>query len=229
MRLRVKFEKRSPLSFSSHRDVVRIVQRAIAAADVPIAFSNGFHPHMRMSFGPPLKTGWEGFDEYLDVQFETPVESFYERCNEFLPEGLRFLASSEVVSGAPKLANDISAASYQVRVRLDELESTANLDADSLARQSQETVSRLGGNGDAGELTPHVFTVTARTSGDHLDIEYTTGMCSGRVVSPQEVLDVFVQTVDLPTPAKVTRTVQYVARNGEYLSPLNEEVIQGIT
>jgi radical SAM-linked protein len=202
----------------------------MAAAEVPIEFSKGYHPHMRMSFGPPLKTGWEGFDEYLDFQFAQAVGSFAERCNPFMPDGLKFLANSEVGSGAPKLANDICAADYQVRLRLDELDSGTDLDDETLAHNSKETISRLGGSREKEDMTPHVVSVSAHTSGNYFQVEYTTTMCGGKVVSPHEVLEMFVQPDrpdGFPTPAQVTRLAQYVSRDGEFLSPLSETVIQG--
>lgn len=227
MILRVNFEKRGPVRFASHRDVVRIIQRGIAAAGIPVSFSQGFHPHMRMSFGPPLKTGWEGFDEYLDIHFEETVESLAERCNAFMPEGLRFMASAELVAGVPKLANDISAASYEVRVRVDELGDAANQGADEWARNTEEIVSRLGTEGAAGESSPGIVAVSLETRGEDLRIDYTSTMRSGRVVPPQDVVATFDDSADLPTPPRVARSAQYVARNGELLSPMSETVIQG--
>ena len=227
MRLRVKFEKRGPVRFASHKDVVRIIQRGVAAAGIPVSYTQGYHPHMRMSFGPPLKTGWEGFDEYLDIYFDTPVDSVAERCNAFMPSGLKFMECSEVVDGTPKLANDISAARYEVRVRVDELGIEGNWGADELARQKVEIESRFGEEGDAGDASPRIVAVSVETDGDDLRLEYTSTMRSGRVVPPQDVVEAFGAPVDLPTPVRVARSAQFVARNGELLSPLNETVIQG--
>jgi radical SAM-linked protein len=227
MKLRVQFEKRVPLSFSSHRDVVRIVQRGIAAAGIPIAYSTGYHPHMRMSFGPPLKTGWEGFDEYLDVQFTEPVASFTDRCNLFMPGGLKFLSGSEIDPGTPKLANDICAADYRVWVRLDELDGGGDWDDGRLAETSRQAADRLGTGGVEDESTPELISVTARAGDGALTIDYKTSMRAGRVVSPLEVLEAFVSPADYPTPPRVSRQAQYVSRDGEYLSPLSDTVIQG--
>lgn len=229
MRMRVKFEKRDSLRFTSHRDVMRMIQRAIAAAGVPIAFSSGYHPHMRMSFGAPLKTGWEGLDEYVDLHFDGPADSLAERCNAFLPDGLRFLACTEVASGAPKLANDICAADYWVRLPAAELASDYELDDGSLARRSEGVLSDLGGPAAPDQSRPRVVSVSALSREGDLLVDYTTEMRSGRVVSPEDVLHRFDLPADLPTPPRVARKVQYVCRNGEYLSPLSETVIQGIT
>lgn len=229
MRFRVKFEKRGPIRFTSHRDVVRIVQRSIAAAEIPVSFSQGYHPHMRMSFGPPLKTGWEGHDEYLDIQVEESVDNLAERCNAFTPEGLNLVACAEVAAVAPKLANDISAASYEARIRRDELEKAVGPDvyADALRQDKNEIKRRFGGEDDSEDQKPRVVSVSIETAGDDLRIEYTSTMRSGRVVPPQELAAALGDPGDLSTPVRVARTAQYVTRNGEYLSPLNEGVVQG--
>ena len=228
MRLRVKFEKRGPVRFASHKDVVRIIQRVVATAGIPVSYTQGYHPHMRMSFGPPLKTGWEGFDEYLDIHCEMPVDKMVERCNEFMPPGLEFIACSEVVEGTPKLANDISAAAYRVRVRLDELGSAGKWDADELARTKAEIESRFSRQDGAGEADPRMVAISAQTEGRDLRIDYTSTMHSGRVVPPESVIGLLGATADLPTPVRVARSAQFIARNGEFLSPLNEAIIQGM-
>jgi radical SAM-linked protein len=227
MRIRVKFEKRGPVRFASHKDVVRIIQRGVAAAGIPVSYSQGYHPHMRMSFGPPLKTGWEGYDEYLDIHFDAPVEGLAERCNSFMPSGLRFMVCSEVIDGTPKLANDISAARYEVRVRADELGVKRKWGAEELARTKVEIESRFREARDGGDPDPRVVAASVETDGDDLRIEYTSTMCSGRVVAPQDVAEALGAIAELPTPVRVARSEQFVARNGEYLSPLNEAIIQG--
>jgi radical SAM-linked protein len=223
----VNFQKRGPVRFASHRDVVRIIQRSVAAAGIPVSFSRGYHPHMRMSFGPPLKTGWEGYDEYLDIHVESPVERLAERCNAFTPEGLSVVGCAEAGPAAPKLANDVSAASYEVRIRCDELEELAGAEVEALLRRKEEIMRRLGGDPKFDEHTPRVVSVFAETGGGDLRIGYTSTMHSGRVVAPQRVVATFVDADDLPTPVRVARTAQYVTRNGEYLSPLDEGVLQG--
>lgn len=226
MRLRVKFKKCGPVRFASHRDVVRIIQRGVAAAEVPVSYTQGYHPHMRMSFGPPLKTGWEGFDEYLDIHFDRSVANVEDRCNPFMPNGLKFVACSGVLEGVPKLANDISAATYEIRVRAEEVRIGRELSAERFEQMTREIESRFTGEDGDG---PRLTAVSAHLEGDDVRIGYTSTMHSGRVVQPQEVLDEFGFAADLPTPVRVTRTAQFVVRNGEYLSPLNEGVLQGTT
>jgi len=70
VKIRIQFEKLGTVRFTSHKDVVRMFERALGAAGVPVAWSEGFHPHMRMSFGPPLRTGWESHEEFMDITME---------------------------------------------------------------------------------------------------------------------------------------------------------------
>jgi radical SAM-linked protein len=109
VKVRIQFEKRGAIRFTSHKDVVRIFERAFAAAGVPMSFSEGFHPHMRMSFGPPLKTGWESLEEYMDVQLETPMDGMASAVNTKLPDGLRVTQVVPIGDRTPKLAVDIVA------------------------------------------------------------------------------------------------------------------------
>lgn len=95
---------------------MRIFRRAFAGAELPVSFSQGFNPHPRLSFGPSLRTGWESFDEYMDVLLETPADEIPDRCNRLLPEGLRILEAAGVAPSVPKLAADVSGARFVVRL-----------------------------------------------------------------------------------------------------------------
>jgi hypothetical protein len=112
VRLRIKYEKRGPIRYTSHRDLLRIFRRCIAAGEIPVRFSQGFNPHPRFSFGPSLRTGWEGLDEYLDVYLETAVDDPVPTLNANLPDGVRVVETAPVVESVPKLSADVKAARF---------------------------------------------------------------------------------------------------------------------
>lgn len=66
-RVRARFSKFGKVRFTSHRDVARIWERALRRAGVPIAYTEGFSPRPKLSFGLALSTGYESFGEYLDI------------------------------------------------------------------------------------------------------------------------------------------------------------------
>jgi radical SAM-linked protein len=228
LRIRVRFDKCDVIRFSSHKDVLRVFQRGFAAAGIPVAYSQGFHPHMRMSFGPPLKTGWEGLDEYMDVHLEEPVEEFEQKCNQFLPDGLRVRGSGLLADGTPKLANDICTATYTVCFSGNELAKN-NLDySQALTRTDNLQKSFAAETENPNGKLPELTGAAIKNTGSSICIEYTSTMLSGRVVSPVDVVAAIAGDPEFfETPIQVTRTRQYVCRGGEYMSPLSRTVIQG--
>ena len=57
MKVRIKFSKQGPVKFVGHLDTMRYFQKAIRRAELPVAFSGGYSPHMIMSFAAPLGVG----------------------------------------------------------------------------------------------------------------------------------------------------------------------------
>ena len=56
-KLRIRYTKRGRLRFTSSRDFQRALERALRRADVPMAFSAGFHPHPKISYANAAATG----------------------------------------------------------------------------------------------------------------------------------------------------------------------------
>ena len=79
------------MRFVSHLDLGRIFMRALRASGINLKFSQGYNPHPRVSFCPPLSLGFEGICEYMD--FETVEELDYgpavASVNDHLPSGIR--------------------------------------------------------------------------------------------------------------------------------------------
>ena len=74
MNIRVCFAKYDRLRFLGHLDVMRYFQHAIARSGIPIAYSQGFHPHMIMSFAQPLALSMTSDGEYFDCELAADAE-----------------------------------------------------------------------------------------------------------------------------------------------------------
>ena len=66
-RYRVTYRIDGRLRFLSHKELMRVMMRACRRARLPLAYSQGFHPHTLMSFGPSRPVGMAGTAEQLDV------------------------------------------------------------------------------------------------------------------------------------------------------------------
>ncbi len=232
MKVRIQFEKLGAIRFTSHKDVVRIFERCFASAGVPVAWSEGFHPHMRMSFGPPIRTGWESREEYMDVQLEAPMDGMAEACNPKLPDGLRVTAVVPLDDRAPKLATDLAAVSLEVAVEAEDAVVSGvprNGDGPDVAAVRSAIESRFLTTHSADSNEPRVLEAEVVRTQDTIRIRYTSSMQSQRTVTPDDVVSAAIGDPDsFRVPIKVVRLAQFVARDGRLVSPIDEGVVQSI-
>ena len=114
-RYRVSFSKRGDARFLSHRLVMDALARALRAAAVPVRYTEGYNPHIRLSMGPALPLGYQGMAELFDVDCVAPLRRAHlERVNAVLPPGLELLDANGLLPGAPSLGKLTAAARYRV-------------------------------------------------------------------------------------------------------------------
>jgi radical SAM-linked protein len=115
-RMRFKYTKTGRLRFLSHLDLMTLFQRAAVRAEVPLAFSQGFNPHPKMSFGPALPVGVESETEYLDMETDPLIDllTITKSLNQTLPPGIRIIEARIVPRKAPSLSGSISRYIYRV-------------------------------------------------------------------------------------------------------------------
>lgn len=120
MKARIKFRKYGALRFIGHLDVMRFFQKLMRRADIPIAFTGGYSPHMIMSFASPLGIGLTSDGEYLDIELTAPVDSqeAVKRMNEECVEGIEVLSIRQIQDEKKMTGMTIlAAADYLVSVK----------------------------------------------------------------------------------------------------------------
>ena len=120
MKIRIKFAKQGAMKFIGHLDIMRYFQKAVKRAGLDAAYSEGFSPHMIMSFAAPLGVGVTSEGEYFDLELKTPMssEEAVERLNQVMVEGMEVLSVREVPEGKKgKAMSLVAAADYLVSVR----------------------------------------------------------------------------------------------------------------
>ena len=97
MKARIKFRKYGAMKFIGHLDIMRFFQKVMRRADIPIAFTGGFSPHMIMSFANPRGVGVTSDGEYFDIELteEIDMKEAVDRMNHTMVEGI------EVVNMVP--------------------------------------------------------------------------------------------------------------------------------
>jgi radical SAM-linked protein len=94
------FSLQGDLKYLSHRDTLRLWQRALTRAYIPVKYSQGFNPHMRICLPLPRNVGIDSEKELLMVNLENPVTDpeFPQTLQNQLPPGIT-LTSSHHISG----------------------------------------------------------------------------------------------------------------------------------
>jgi radical SAM-linked protein len=115
-RIRIRYAKRGPLRFTSHRDFARAFERAVRRSGVPIAYSQGFTPHPKISYASAAPTGVASEAEYLEIALRAVMDPDEVRLalDEALSPGLDVLEAVEA-DGA-NLADRIDASSWRVEL-----------------------------------------------------------------------------------------------------------------
>ena len=90
IKVRIKFSKTGSLKFISHLDLQRTMQSSFLRSKLPIYYSEGFNPHPKVVFSPPLSVGVSSLTEFVDVKMlaEVSHEEIAEKLNASFPKGL---------------------------------------------------------------------------------------------------------------------------------------------
>ena len=89
----LRFEKEDSVKFVSHLDLIRVFDRAMRRAGLPMGYSQGFNPHPLMTFAHPLGVGIASECELLEMTLasEIPAETLKDELNKTLPQGFKIL------------------------------------------------------------------------------------------------------------------------------------------
>ncbi len=120
MKVRIKFRKYGVLKFIGHLDVMRFFQKMMRRAEIPIAFTGGYSPHMIMSFASPLGIGLTSDGEYVDIELSESIDSAeaVRRMNEVTVEGIEIVSFRQISEEKKATGMAIvAAADYLVFVR----------------------------------------------------------------------------------------------------------------
>ena len=98
LKARIKFRKYGVMKFIGHLDIMRYFQKVMRRADIPIAFTQGFSPHMIMSFAQPLGVGVTSDAEYFDIELTESIssKSAIEQMNRANVEGIEIVSFVEI-------------------------------------------------------------------------------------------------------------------------------------
>jgi radical SAM-linked protein len=117
-RLRITFAKGEELKYISHLDMLRLWERALRRADIPVLYSRGYNPRPKISIAAPLAVGFAGQREMMDLILERTISplDFATSVEKQLPSGITLAEVEEVYAALPSLQSQVQSADYLVIV-----------------------------------------------------------------------------------------------------------------
>jgi radical SAM family uncharacterized protein/radical SAM-linked protein len=113
--VRIRYAKQGRIVALSHLELMHTLLRAVRRAGLPVAFSQGFHPKPRVSFGPALPVGVESLCEHMDLELIGPSEAreVGDRLGRELPPGLTVLSADPLDPRSPSISEALRAVHYR--------------------------------------------------------------------------------------------------------------------
>ncbi len=128
LRIVIKYTKKGKIRYISHLDTLRVLQRAVRRAKLPIKFSEGFNPHAKISIAYPLSLGLESEGEYAEIEFTQKMRltDVQERLQKCLPQGMEIIGIYTYQLSA-SLASLVSHQIYGFKVQIENTLDTVNV------------------------------------------------------------------------------------------------------
>ena len=114
--IRVLYKKTGDISYISHLDIVKLMERVSRRAGIKLSYSQGFSPHPKTSFSPALSVGMHSFCEYMDLELEDEsidLQELLDRYNEASVEGIDFVLAKKMEDGTGSIVAFLTNSVYE--------------------------------------------------------------------------------------------------------------------
>ncbi len=227
--VRIQYTKLGKIRWISHRDVARALERAFRVVQLPLAFSEGFSPRPKVSFGLALSTGHESDAEYVDLVLAEPVdlELLPARLSAALPEGIAVLGAVALADRVPALQEAVTCVEWRVDVAHTDLTPVEpaqlrdRIDA-ALACSVLPAIKRRKGRDVEEDVRPVIRRIIVCDEHSTLELHTSVEMemsTQPRGAKPGEVLAALGDFIDI----RARRTHQWIERDGARQEPLDAD------
>jgi radical SAM-linked protein len=234
-RVRIRFSKTGKIRWTSHRDVARMWERAFRRVRLPLAYSSGFSPRPKVSFGLALPTGYESVAEYIDVELvgTIDVSALPYRLSAALPQGVDATAAEVIPAGTASLQEEVTSCTWRWAVAPCEGTDPVTLDeltervARCLAATELPVTRSRKGTEQTDDIRPSIIKLNLEGPAGPSDSDgfWLVGelACQPRSIRPSEVTLALGPGLEERQPRRLN---QWIWRDGARTEPL---VLEGPT
>ena len=190
MRIRITFAKLGALRYTGHLDLHKLWERAARRAELPLAYSQGFHPQPKIYIAAALPLGFSSRCEVMDMRLEIdiPLEGLREKLQNTLPTGIQVLKVESADELVPALQTQVVSAEYEVTLMRSSDGSELKQKVDSVLGAESIIRERRGKTYDLRPLIEELY-FTTNPPGESGRVFMRLSAREGATGRPEEVLD----------------------------------------
>lgn len=184
--VRIFFEKRGEAAYISLLDLQRVFHRLFKISGLPVWYTQGFNPHIYLSFSCPLSLGQESLCESCEVKTQQETidgAAWLAALQPLMPRGITITK----VAPAVEKVGEISTAVYRISMPAS---SAAVVDAYNGAAQAEVTKKTKRGQKTL-DLKEHLPCITYETQGGllHFSIRMPCGSGEALNLNPSLLME----------------------------------------
>ena len=205
--VRIRFEKTGEAAYISLLDLQRVFHRILKRSGLPVYYTQGFNPHIYLSFACPLSLGQESLCECCEVKTEAEdpqLDTWCDVLQPYMPRGIKVLSAQQ----AQNKVAEIDHASYLVTLPAS---AAAALDAYNAAENAM-VVKKTKRGQKALDLKQYLSHIDCEEAGDNIEFSVKLPCGSGEALNlnPSLLMDFLQQHGGAPIwQCRVLRTHLY--------------------
>jgi len=198
-KIRLRFSKSGNLKFIGHLDLLKVFQQTIRRTGLPASYSQGFNPHLLLSFALPLPLGMDSLNDYADLilEEEKPNDEIVKTLNDNAPSGLFIKDAYDVKT---KAASIVSIADYKLQVDVAEEKIKKIIDSSEIVIPKKTKSGIKDTN-----IRPDILNIENKN--ETILMRLSAG--SARFLHPMVVAELLID--EKPNPSLICRTELYQA------------------
>ena len=211
---RAQIRKGVEIALLSHLDYMNVFMRALIRSKLPAAWSEGFNPHLKVSFATALAVGVTSDCEYVDFELTAPVAEFEvaKKLNAQLPNGAEILRLKKLRGKANPVMSLVDMSRYEISLHFDKKFSDAaqisikNFNATPAITFTRITPKKIREIEIKKYLAEPVEIIPA---GDEIKIKISIRITAEGSLKPSEVLKILHERFNFPgeiSEVKINRT-----------------------
>lgn len=191
------YQKKGRAKYISHLDINRLMQRVLKRAGLPVWYTEGFNPHIYLTFALPLSLGYESDFETMDFRLteEMNLQQVQQILNQNMPEGILVIRVAEPILKP----TDIALAEYIVEVKAENCsaEKLHSLFESFYEADSIEVIKKSKRGERTVNLKPDISLINSSLNGDYLQLEMRFPAGTEKNYNPSLLFDEFSNRADI--------------------------------